>query len=82
MLEEIKLALRIKTNVFDDELNILMSAGLKDLELSCGTLDINNILVKRAVMTYTKANFGIPSNYDKLKASYDEQKAQLKSASR
>ena len=28
-------------------------------------------------ITYCKANFGSPDAYDKLKAAYDEQKAQL-----
>lgn len=34
-------------------------------------------LIKRAVITYVRMHFGSPSDYDKLKASYDEQKAQL-----
>ena len=34
-------------------------------------------LILRAVTTYVKMNFGLPEDYDKLKASYDEQKAQL-----
>jgi hypothetical protein len=33
--------------------------------------------VLQAIRTYCRANFGNPSNYDRLKASYDEQKAQL-----
>jgi hypothetical protein len=35
------------------------------------------MLVKRAVITYCKMHFGEPDGYDRLKASYDEQKAQL-----
>lgn len=34
-------------------------------------------LIRRAVTTYCKANFGAPDEYDRLKAAYDEQKAQL-----
>lgn len=37
-------------------------------------------LVERAVITYCKANFGEADQYDRLKASYDEQKSQLMSA--
>jgi hypothetical protein len=33
-----------------------------------------------AIVTYCKLNFGEPDNYDKLKESYDEQKAQLSMA--
>ena len=37
-------------------------------------------LVLRAVITYCKLNFGQPDDYDRLKKSYDEQKAQLSMA--
>ena len=34
-------------------------------------------LVKQAEITYFLMNFGDPDSYDRLKKSYDEQKAQL-----
>ena len=34
-------------------------------------------LITQAVITYVLMNFGDPDNYDRLKKSYDEQKAQL-----
>ena len=34
-------------------------------------------LVKQAEITYFLMNFGQPDEYDRLKKSYDEQKAQL-----
>ena len=34
-------------------------------------------LVRQAAITYFLMNFGAPENYDRLKASYDEQKSQL-----
>ena len=34
-------------------------------------------LVNKAILTYVRMSFGAPANYDKLKASYDEQKAQM-----
>ena len=37
-------------------------------------------LVTKAIITYCKISFGIPEDYDRLKASYDEQKAQLATA--
>lgn len=78
MLEKVKLALRITTDAFDDELNDLIESAYKDL----GVAGVTNVtdtdfLIIRAVITYCKMNFGENDAYDKLKASYDEQKAQL-----
>lgn len=81
MLDLVKKALRITTAYFDDELNQLISAALLDLGLggaSSGVLVENyDALVNQAVITYVKANFGQPEDYDKIKQAYDEQKAQL-----
>lgn len=41
---------------------------------------LSDPLVQRAIITYCKVNFGEPDEYDRLKASYDEQKAQLSMA--
>lgn len=84
MLEKIKMALRIKTTAFDTELEGLMRAGLKDLGFggAMGSVLTENAdpLVTQAVITYCKMNFGLPEDYDRLKRSYDEQKAQLGTA--
>lgn len=81
MLEKVKLALRIKTSAFDEELNMLIAAALLDLGIAGVTsTDVTDALIQRAVITYCKANFGEPDEYDRLKASYDEQKAQLRTA--
>ena len=37
----------------------------------------NDVLVKQAAITYFLMHFGAPEEYDRLKRSYDEQKAQL-----
>ena len=37
-------------------------------------------LIKKAIITYCKMSFGLPEDYDRLKRSYDEQKAQLSNA--
>lgn len=78
MLDLVKKALRVMTDAFDDELTMLIEAAVKDLGLS-GVLEQQDpdVLIQRAVITYCKCNFGIPDDYDRLKASYDEQKAQL-----
>lgn len=78
MLEKVKLALRITTNAFDDELSDLISAAQIDLGIAGVVIpDENDAIVSRAVITYCKLHFGEPDEYDRIKASYDEQKAQL-----
>lgn len=78
MLDKVKLALRITTAAFDSEINDLIAAALADLGLAgVTTLIETDPLVIRAVTTYCRASFGQPDDYDRLKASYDEQKAQL-----
>lgn len=78
MLEKVKLALKITTNDFDDELNDLIDACLLDLGIAgVSNAEITDALIIRAVCSYCKANWGNPSDYDRLKASYDEQKAQM-----
>lgn len=81
-LEKVKLALRITASVFDAELNGLIQTAIADLMLAGVRADIkpDDPLIERAVITYCKANFGEADQYDRLKASYDEQKAQLMSA--
>lgn len=81
MLASAKLALRITTNAFDDEIKDLIAAALADLGIA-GIIyqDVTDPLVRRAVITYCRANFGQPDDYDRLKASYDEQKGNLQMA--
>lgn len=82
MLDKVKLALRITTNAFDNEINDLIDAALADLGLAgVTTLTTTDALIIRAVITYCCANFGESDNYDRLKKAYDEQKAQLQTAS-
>ena len=77
----VKTALRIKTTAYDSELTYLIAAAKRDLGIAGvvlpGELDE---LVTRAIITYCKLSFGIPEDYDRLKVSYDEQKAQLSTA--
>ena len=78
MLEKVKLALRITTPAFDTEIDDLISAALLDMGLAgVANVDFNDPLISRAVITYCRLNFGSPDEYDRLKASYDEQNAQL-----
>ena len=81
MLDSVKLALRITNDAFDDEITDLINAALADLGIAGITnLDEADALIKRAVITFCRVNFGEPDDYDRMKASYDEQKAQLQTA--
>lgn len=78
MLSAVKLALRISTNAFDSELENLIAAARMDLGVAGVVLPVEiDALVTMAIITYCKMNFGQPDEYDRLKRSYDEQKAQL-----
>lgn len=81
MLNKVKLALRIVTNAFDTELTDLIEAARLDLGIAGVVIpEEMDALVGRAIITYCRLHFGAPDEYDRLKASYDEQKAQLMTA--
>jgi hypothetical protein len=78
LIDDVKLALRITTNVFDSELNILIDSAKLDLGIAGVDLpDEVDSICKIAIITYCKIHFGNPDNADRLQKSYDEQKAQL-----
>ena len=84
ILDDVKLALRIVDTEFDSELTTLISASMLDLGIAGVNgeqVSSDNALVNRAIVTYCKLHFGEPDNYDRLKLSYDEQKAQMSMAS-
>lgn len=73
-----KMAGRITTDFYDVEVERLLNAAMLDLGVA-GVVIPSEVddLVRQAAITYFLMNFGVPENYDRLKASYDEQKAQL-----
>ena len=78
ILDKVKKALRIKTNAFDAELTDLITAARLDLGVAGVIVPApTDELVDQAIVTYCKLNFGLPDDADRLKRSYDEQKAQL-----
>lgn len=81
MLEKVKMALRITTTAYDAELTDLIESAKLDMNIAGVVLPPTiDALVTKAIITYCKMSFGIPEDYDRLKASYDEQKAQLATA--
>lgn len=80
MLDRVKLAMRITTDAYDKEFNSLINAALLDLGIAGVTITDSDELIRRAVITYCRLHFGSPDDYANLKASYDEQKAQLQTA--
>lgn len=78
MLETVKMALRITTTAYDSELTYLIEAAKLDMGIAGVVLPAEtDEIVQRAIITYCKMSFGLPEDYDRLKRSYDEQKAQL-----
>lgn len=77
LLEKVKLTLRVVTDDFDEEISDLISAAVSDLQAAGVVTDKMDNFVTMAIKTYCRCNFGNPDNYDRLKSSYDEQKAQL-----
>ena len=80
-LDKVKMGLRIKTTAYDEELADLITAAQQDLGIAGVTISSRvDGTVTRAIVTYCKMSFGLPEDYDRLKKSYDEQKAQLVTA--
>ena len=81
LIDDVKLALRITTETFDSELNLLIDSAKRDLGIAGVELpeELDSIC-KLAVITYCKIHFGNPDNVDFLQKSYDEQKSQLSMA--
>ena len=80
LIDNCKLALRITTTAYDTEINEYIEAAKFDLGIAGVLTDDVDSLIEKAILTYVRMSFGAPANYDKLKASYDEQKAQLQTA--
>ena len=78
MLELVKMALRVFSDAYDDELNLLIAAAVQDLGIAgVANIEEEDPIVAKAIVSYCKLHFGIPDDADRLQKSYDEQKAQL-----
>lgn len=85
-IDKVKDSLRITVNNYDSELTDLINAAKLDLGIAgVENRQESDGLIIQAIKTYCKLNFGEVGDYGDpktLQASYDEQKAQLRSSSR
>ena len=84
LLDDVKKTCRVTSAAYDTELADMISfafadLGVTDIDPELLTDTVLAPLIKMAVLTYCKMNFGTVEGavYDRLKASYDEQKSQL-----
>lgn len=84
LLDDVKVACRVTSTAFDSELTDLINSAMKDLGITDIRSDVvtttgTDALVKQAIITYVRMSFGFEADsyYNRLKGSYDEQKAQL-----
>ena len=81
LLEQVKNALRVSDDALNDELESLIESAQLDLGIAGVVLPPSlDALCKTAIITYCKVHFGLPDDAERLKRSYDEQKAQLQTA--
>ena len=81
ILDDARMALRVTSLAYDNEITRLINAAKGDLGIAGVVLPSTmDDLCETAILTYVRMHFGSPADYDKLKASYDEQKAQLQMA--
>jgi len=78
----LKQSARITTNAFDElQLSHLIAAAQADLGIAGVVVpDVYDAIVSQAIITYVLVHFGLPEDREQLKRSYDEQKAQLMTA--
>lgn len=83
LLEQVKTALRVTVNNYDSELTELIEAAKFDLGIAGVQLPAElDAICGRAIITYCKVHWSALTDgeWSRLKASYDEQKAQLSTA--
>jgi hypothetical protein len=78
MLNTVKIALRINNNAYDKEIESLIGACKKELELSgiaSSNINEKDELICQTIITYCKANFGLDNvDSEKLQKSYESAK--------
>ena len=81
ILDDVKLALRLKSTAYDGEINGIIAAAKLDLEgpgVAAANIDDTDEFIKRAIIIYAKANFGMANpDMDKYDKAYDKIKTHL-----
>lgn len=80
MLNLVKLALRIVTDTFDDELNMLIDdclSEMKALGIKISELNTDDAQIQSAVVAYCKWKFGDAENKDAFERIYHEKLGQF-----
>lgn len=80
MRDKVKNALRIKSNAFDLEIDDIISAAIKDLMVAgifFEAVEPFDVLINRAIILYSKANFGSDTDSEKYQKAYSELKKVL-----
>lgn len=83
LLQRVKLALRLTVDDYDTDLNDLIDAAKLDLGIAGVIVPTElDAIVRRAIITYVQVNFQQLDKdaMNRLKKAYDEQKAQLGTA--
>lgn len=83
LLEKTKIALRVTVDNYDSDISELIAAAKFDLGIAGVVLPATlDALCERAIITYVKIHWSALTDgeWTRLKASYDEQKAQLSTA--
>lgn len=81
LIDTCKMAMRVTTSAYDTEIQEYINSAMLDLGIAGVEVpQTTDALINKAIVTYVRMSFGSPADYDKLKASYDEQKAQLQNA--
>jgi hypothetical protein len=83
LLDKTKTALRVTVDAYDSDLTDMIEAAKLDLGIAGVELPTTlDAICERAIITYCRVHFSALSDgeFSRLKASYDEQKAQLATA--
>lgn len=81
LLDDVKQALRVSSAALNQEIEDLIASAKEDLQISnvdAETLTDEDPLIKRAIITYCKANFGYNNHdADRFMAAYESLKSHL-----
>lgn len=78
VIDDVKLSLRLKSTAYDGEIITIINACKTDLSLAGVDYIFDyDPMVKRAIILYSKANFGADANADRYMRAYESLKNSL-----